>query len=359
MMDAVSLDSRSNAFPLQKTKHTNLVFVKTHKTAGSTMQNLLFRFAQHHNLTVALPAEFCDHKFCYPSLFSHTFVRPNTIPPNIMTSHLRFNMKELQLVMPKDTIYITILREPSFMFESLFNYFLNYCDSFRRVPNHSLETFLADPWQYYRPNEEDSVYARNTMTFDLGKDKDHPPTDAAYVQAFLAEMEQAFSLVMITDYFDESLIVLRHLLSWDLDDLLYFKINSRKEESKQTLTPALASKIRDWNALDTQLYDYFNASLWRKIAALGTAFVAKEVRELQQAQENLMRSCFNGEVQIRSSKEMKNRSLRPWQPVGTAEIMGFDLPLNFSHGLSSHVKELCLKIATPELHYLDILQNFK
>ncbi|XP_068164958.1 galactose-3-O-sulfotransferase 3-like [Antennarius striatus] len=356
-MDAFSFGFRSHPVPLQKLKRTNLVFLKTHKTASSTMQNMMFRFAEHHNLTVAFPADFCGHMFCYPYYFSPKFVNSHTIKPNIIASHMRFNKKELQLLMPKDTLYITILREPSSMFDSAFSYYLNECATFQRVPNHSLEAFLADPWRYYRSNEMDSMYAHNNLAFDLGKDKDHPATDAAYVQAFLAEVEQTFSLVMIADYFDESLVVLRHLLSWDLNDIIYFKLNMRKEDSKRTLTPVLASKIRAWNALDARLYDYFNASLWRQIAALGSTIVAKEVQELQQAQERLMRSCFNGQVQLRSSKEMINKSLRPWQPAGAAEIMGLDLPLNFSHGLSSQVKELCLKLVTPELHYLNILQH--
>ncbi|XP_068612197.1 galactose-3-O-sulfotransferase 3 [Brachionichthys hirsutus] len=346
---------RSNLILAQKPKHTNVAFLKTHKTASSTMQNLFFRFAERHNLTVALPIQSCGHQFCYPYSFNTHFVHPHTIPPNIIASHMRFSKKELQHLMPNDTIYITILREPSSMFDSAFNYYLNYCHTFRRVPNHSLEAFLADPWRYYRPDEKDSMIARNNLVFDLGKDKDQPATDAEFIQDLLAEVEQTFSLVMIADYFDESLVVLRHLLSWDLDDILYFKLNMRKEASKRTLTPVLASKIRAWNSLDTYLYDYFNASLWRQILALGPGCVAKEVRELRQAQERLMRSCFNGQVQLRSSTQIKDKNLRPWQPRGTVDIMGYDLPLNISHGLSSQAQELCLKLVIPELRYTRLL----
>ncbi|XP_068612198.1 galactose-3-O-sulfotransferase 3-like [Brachionichthys hirsutus] len=346
---------RSDPVPVQKSKHANVVFLKTHKTASSTMQNIMFRFAERHNLTVALPIESCGHMFCYPYSFSPDFVHPHTKLPNIIASHMRFNKKELQRLMPDDTIYITIMREPSSMFDSAFSYYLNECATFKRVPNQSLEAFLADPWRYYRPDERDSMFARNNLVFDLGRDKDHPATDAGFIQDLLAEVEQTFSLVMITDYFDESLVVLRHLLSWDLDDILYFKLNMRKEASKQTLTPVLASKIRAWNYLDGQLYDYFNASLWSQIATLDRAFVAKEVRELRQAQERLMRSCFNGEVQLYSSTQIQNENLRPWQPSGTVDIMGYDLPVNISHGLSSQAQELCLKLVVPEIPYTQVL----
>ncbi|KAF7652520.1 hypothetical protein LDENG_00095860 [Lucifuga dentata] len=346
----------SHPSPGLKPKHTNVVFLKTHKTASTTMQNLLFRFAERNNLTVALPVQACGHQFCYPSSFTSHFVHPHTLPPHIVTSHMRFNKAELQRLMPNDTIYVTILREPSSMFESLFSYYNQYCQSFKRVPNGSLEAFLDEPWRYYRSEEKFSMYAHNTMTFDLGGDKDRPARDKTYAQAFVAEVERVFSLVMIAEYFDESLVLLRHLLSWDLDDILYVKLNMRTSSSKQSLTPGLSAKIRQWNSLDVRLYDRFNASLWRQLSALGLACVAKEVQLLRRAQEKLMRTCFGGSTPLlRSASQIKNKELRPWQPSGKVDIVGYDLPGNLSRGLSSSTRELCLKLIMPEIQYTQVL----
>ncbi|XP_013881504.1 galactose-3-O-sulfotransferase 3, partial [Austrofundulus limnaeus] len=104
-------------------KHTNVAFLKTHKTASSTLQNILFRFAEHNNLTMALPRSNCAPLFCYPKVFSSHFVHPVTLRANMITSHMRFNKTALQRLMPYDTKYITILREPASMFESLFTYY--------------------------------------------------------------------------------------------------------------------------------------------------------------------------------------------------------------------------------------------
>uniref|UniRef100_UPI0037E6F9C2 galactose-3-O-sulfotransferase 3 n=1 Tax=Semicossyphus pulcher TaxID=241346 RepID=UPI0037E6F9C2 len=346
---------RSHHVWSQKPKHTNVAFLKTHKTASSTMQNLLFRFAERNNVTVALPIQACSHQFCYPRTFTSHFVHPHTIPPNIITNHMRFNKLELQRLMPNNTIYITILREPGSMFESLFSYYNQYCQSFKRVPNGSLEAFLEEPWRYYRPDEKDSIYARNTVTFDLGGDKDRPAVDVAYAQAFLAEVERLYSLVMIAEYFDESLVLLRHLLSWDLDDILYVKLNMRTTSSKRSLTPGLSAKIRAWNSIDARLYDHFNASLWRQLTALGPACVAREVRLLRQAQERLMRSCFGRMPLQRSATQIKNKDLRPWKPSGNVDIVGYDLPGNLSRGFSGQAQELCVKLIMPEVQYTKVL----
>ncbi|KAM9717939.1 galactose-3-O-sulfotransferase 3 [Menidia menidia] len=331
-----------------KPKHTNVVFLKTHKTASTTTQNLLFRFAERYNLTVALPVQACGHQFCYPSSFRAQLVHPHTLPANLLTSHTRFNRSALRRLMPNDTVYITILREPAAMFESLFAYYSNHCQSFRRVPNGSLEAFLEEPLRYYRPQEKESMYARNTLTFDLGGDKDRPAADAGYAAAFAAEVERSFSLVMISEYFDESLVLLRHLLSWDLEDVVYVRHNMRTEGSRRSLTQNQRDRIRAWNGVDAHLYDHFNASLWRRIAALGPACVAREVRLLRKAQERLMRECFGRRTPVfRPAAEIQNKELRPWQPSEKVDIAGYSLPPN----ISRQAQELCLKHITPEVSY--------
>lgn len=333
----------------------SIAFLKTHKTASTTMQNIMFRFAERHNLTVALPQRPCDHQFCYPSSFNSKFVHPYTLPAHIITSHMRFNHSEVQRIMPNDTIYITILREPASMFESLFSYYNQYCPSFKRVPNGSLETFLKDPWRYFRPTEKDSMFAHNALTYDLGGDNNHRASDKAYVKDFIAKIERIFSLVMISEYFDESLVLLRHLLSWELEDVLYINLNMRTPSSRRSLQQGLPARIRVWNALDAQLYNHFNASLWCRLEALGLDCVAREVQLLREARDRLVRGCFGGpQPQLRPANQIKDKVLRPWQPSSKVTIMGYDLPLNASYlgaKLGSESRDRCLKLIMPEVQY--------
>ncbi|KAJ6654245.1 hypothetical protein lerEdw1_007342 [Lerista edwardsae] len=328
-------------------KHTAVAFLKTHKTASTTVQNLLFRFAERHNLTVALPHHPCDHQFCYPRNFSGRFVHPYTLPPRLIASHLRFDRAELRRLMPNDTVYVTILREPVAMFESLFSYYNQYCATFKRVPNSSMEAFLDNPLLYYRPNEKYAMYARNTLVYDLGGDPEHSPDDPAYLPQFLRQVESIFSLVMLAEYFDESLVLLRRLLAWELDDVLYVKMNMRSLESKLNISsPRLASQVRAWNALDARLYDHFNATFWRKLDQAGPECVEREVQALRRACERLERRCFGGRPQLRPATQIKNKELRPWQPSAKVGIVGYDLP-----GSGPPLDEECLKLVMPEVQY--------
>lgn len=77
---------------------TNVMFLKTHKTASSTVLNIMFRFAERYNLTVALPADQLFH-LGYPRTFVAHFVEGfETIGQNynIMCNHLRFNPLEVR-----------------------------------------------------------------------------------------------------------------------------------------------------------------------------------------------------------------------------------------------------------------------
>ena len=67
----------------------NILFLKTHKTGGSSVANILFRFAKSRSLMVALPKKQI-YSFFWPWSFQMSFVDelPNQ-KPNILCSHAR------------------------------------------------------------------------------------------------------------------------------------------------------------------------------------------------------------------------------------------------------------------------------
>ena len=81
--------------PLQdsppRPKHMTVAFLKTHKTAGTTVQNILFRFAERHDLMVPLPHPSCEHQFCHPRNFLAHFMHAATRPLHVLASHQRLD----------------------------------------------------------------------------------------------------------------------------------------------------------------------------------------------------------------------------------------------------------------------------
>ncbi|ELR52265.1 Galactose-3-O-sulfotransferase 2, partial [Bos mutus] len=239
---------------------TNVMFLKTHKTASSTVLNILYRFAETHNLSAALPAGGRFH-LGYPWLFLARYVEgAEQGGPgrrfNIMCNHLRFNPPEVQKVMHNDTFYFSILRNPVFQLESSFVYYKSHVPAFRNVS--SLDAFLASPWTYYNQSLGlSNAHARDSMWFDLGFDNGAPPEEG-YVRARLLDVEQRFQLLLITEHFNESMVLLRRLLRWRLDDVVAFRLNSRSQHSVTPLSPACQERAKHWCALDWRLYQHFN-----------------------------------------------------------------------------------------------------
>ena len=122
----------------------NIMFLKTHKTGSTTVQNILVRHAEKNNLFVGLPKG-NDFRFQYSHgrKFEKQFVVPSKHEINILCHHMRFDREQVGSVMPEDTKYFTILREPAELFASYFDYFHYSCGSFAKLPQ---TTFGLQLW---------------------------------------------------------------------------------------------------------------------------------------------------------------------------------------------------------------------
>lgn len=91
------------------------------------------------------------------------------------------------------------------------------------------------------------------MTFHLGLSYRYFQNYTA-VKNYIKFLNKEFDLVMIMDYFDESLVLLKRLLCWEIDDILYVKLNERKDNEKATrLSGSVQDNIRRWNKADVLL----------------------------------------------------------------------------------------------------------
>lgn len=80
---------------------THVVFLKTHKTASSTILNILYRYGESRNLTFALPLNKHSQLF-YPFLFASHFVEGVSSRSvrefHIMCNHMRFRKSEVSFI---------------------------------------------------------------------------------------------------------------------------------------------------------------------------------------------------------------------------------------------------------------------
>lgn len=344
---ARSLPASSSSQGGACTPKVDVMFMKTHKTASSTILNILFRFGEKHRLKFAFPESRND--FFYPSLFQRTQVkdyRPGMCF-NIICNHMRFNEPEIRKLLPSDTVYFSILRHPADLFESSFHYFGSVVPlTWKISAEDKITEFLRDPWHYYDPEGFNSFYLKNLLFFDFGYDNNLNPDDPR-VEESIQAMEKRFPLIMLLEHIDESLILLKEALCWEMEDVLYFKLNARKDPVVSRLTPELRSQATDWNMIDWKLYRHFNATFWRKVEAYGRERMARDVEELQRRNAEMAAVCIEGGQPVEAGR-IQESAMQPWQPIGEKSILGYNLKKN----IDKKHRKLCRKMLTPEIQYL-------
>ncbi|XP_058473502.1 galactosylceramide sulfotransferase isoform X2 [Solea solea] len=351
--------SRKNVTaPFQRTKAqseecspaVNVMFMKTHKTASSTILNIIFRFGEKHKLKFAFPERRND--FFYPSPFLSSQVkdyRPGDCF-NIVCNHMRFDRQEVAKLLPPDAVYITILRNPVDLFESSFHYYHRMVPLTWRIGGENkLVEFLDNPQTFYSPEAYNSFYLKNLLFFDFGLDN-NVEADDPRVMSSIHSLSTYFDLVLIAEYFEESLILLKDKLCWTIDDIVYFKLNARKTSSVSQLTPEYRAKALVWNKADWRLYQHFNATFWAKVESYGRERMTREVNELRRRNAEMESICIDGGNAVEAQK-IQDRRFQPWQPVGESSILGY----NMKDNINPQFRTICERMLTPEIQYLSHL----
>lgn len=326
------------------------MFLKTHKTASSTILNILFRFGEKHRLRFAFPDGRND--FLYPSSFQCSQVkdyRPGECF-NIICNHMRFDRGEVAKLLPPDAVYVSILRDPADLFESSFHYYHRTIPSTWRIRgNDQLAQFLEHPQRFYHPGAFNSFYLKNLLFFDFGLDNNLEADDPRVTTA-IHNLSKQLDLVLIAEYFEESLILLKDVMCWTMEDILYFKLNMRKSSSVSQLTSDLKAKALQWNGADWKLYQHFNATFWARVEAFGRERMEEEVEELRRRNGQMKVTCIEdgGAVEARN---IQDKRFLPWQPVGDSSILGY----NLRKTIDPKFRTICEKMLTPELQYLSEL----
>ncbi|XP_035485550.1 galactose-3-O-sulfotransferase 4 isoform X2 [Scophthalmus maximus] len=361
--------------------HSHIMFLKTHKTASSTVLNMLYRFGEERDLRFALPL---GYQLGYPLPFNAHRVKgyrgPRAMEFHIMGNHMRFNKPEVEKVMPADTFYFSIIRDPVSLAESSFAYYKEVAPAFRKAK--SLGDFADDPKKYYDPRLRNNHYARNLLWFDFGMDH-NANYSLALAQHGEALIRRTFKLILLSEHFDQSMILLRHALCWPLDAVVSFSLNARQQKPSglggmsgswvgkaaaaagvsvrgghsQAKTPPNLSltgeqreKLRQWNALDWHLYKAFNQTFWEEIHRFGLAEMQQEVALLRTRRDDLARVCLRDGGKPVEAYRIRDKNIRPFQS-GLVKILGYEL----QPGLDNTTRTACLRMIRPEIQYKDVL----
>lgn len=265
-------------------KNTHIGFLKVHKAGSTTMQNIFFRFGLKYNLTFVLPTK--GHYF----LSSKT---PMPVKPgnhnDILACHSVYSRKLFGSVLPKDSVNIGIVRKPLDRMISAAYYYRDVWKSppLVKVPRANFIHNLINRPDLYETGP--FTKTKNAMGQDFGFPSSVKINDTNIINTHLDLLKADFKQVLVMERFDESLILMKRTLNWELSDILYLKTNSHAHQ------PVLLSldeleKFKSTCFLDYIIYDTFYEIFDRKVTHEGSGFM-EEVEHFQSVLELVKQFC--------------------------------------------------------------------
>ncbi|KAK2726536.1 hypothetical protein QYM36_000838 [Artemia franciscana] len=179
---------------------------------------------------------------------------------DIFVEDTRWNFDNVKNILGNDFISLTIMRNPVCQFESMFH--------FMNMETHynvsSFEMFLEkleagkitnERFQKIR-NEHIQIFGRNQLAYTLGFEETFFEDNTA-IEAFIEEIDRQFNLVMISEYFEESVIILKNILGTQIGQMTFMPLLVRTNDTKHKLSVKQRLLLEKWLSVDVRLYNTF------------------------------------------------------------------------------------------------------
>lgn len=259
----------------------HLLFLKVHKAASTTILNMVLRFAMSRQLNVMLPRFRNTLSEHYKNWSTNAISLPPGAPFfDVLCNHLVFDETEVRKCVHQDATFVGIVRHPLDQFESAFNYYRNIypIQYLKDIPGpNPMFTYIKDPWVWESKDITQS-FTHNRMSFDFGMEMDHARNET-YVDSYISYLQQTFHLVLLTERFDESVILMRRLLGWNIQDVLYLRSNAFNKTAFNSTGYSFTEDDkfihRRFNKADYALYETFSGMFKNKLSSQDESFFSE------------------------------------------------------------------------------------
>ncbi|KAL5240287.1 hypothetical protein ACI65C_007697 [Semiaphis heraclei] len=250
---------------------------------------------------------------------------------DMFVHHTRYS-QEIKSVMRSGTIYVTILREPTSLFQSMYSFY-----HFDKKYKCNLTQFITDRLSNISSNNQIKRYNNklgiNQMNWDLGMDTNNFENNDL-INKHINMIERDFDFVMIFEYLDASLVLFAHFMQWPLEQMAYLPLNTRKNTYKQILSNVEIVRLKQVNMADNMLYTRFVQKFKEMINEYGIEKLKKGIKSLMAINQEVLEMCV---------QSMANK--------GYARTTSYKLKAN--------TKTRCKYIAMNELKYTSHLREIQ
>lgn len=243
------------------TSNDFVIFLHIQKTGGITLQRMLRR-----QLGRSIPARTVALlKPEKPLATAEQALQQKKKEDRYVVGHFCYGIHRL---LPQPFTYMTFLREPVGRIISLYNYSKTNPTAYyhSQAANKSLEEFALETQlmeldngqvRFIAGDAEDCFINRTP----IGK------CEAPLLETAKQNIENHFSFVGLTDYFDHSVLLLQKIMDWE--SALYLRRNSSNVKSRVAVSEEVKQKIAERNYLDVELYEYAKEMLIKQLESYG------------------------------------------------------------------------------------------
>lgn len=260
-----------------------VIFLHVPKTAGTTLNRLIeweYPVRQMYSVDPVLFTWSSKHLRKYPAS------RLRGI--RMFKGHMLFGLHE---ILPQPATYITVLREPVDRVLSAFYFMRTYklhpLYWKMRRENWTLEDFIH---RSPRTNVQCKIIA--------GAEYEKPCTEEICARA-MSNIEKHFSVVGLSERFEESLALMKLRYGWKLSSYSSFNV-TRARPKKRDLPQATLDLIMEKNSYDVALYD-FAAKRFEDAVQKNAFEVNRLTRELEAARERTRDRMTSALFSLRST----------------------------------------------------------
>lgn len=226
------------------------------------MANILQRYGFYRKLNFALPNKTQGEvRYNYIGKIGETLTetgikpsRQNSKTYNILYNHVIYNWKAFNDIIPrKRATYVTMLRSPLAQFVSSILYFRH--SALYTAATENLSNYL-EHIELYEPSNPYVSFTNNRQALDLGLPA-HKVRDKRFITRYIELLDKAFDLVLVMEYFDESLVMLRRRMCWKMKDILYMRRNKRYKTFDFEFGQREEMLLKNWSLADNMIYEHF------------------------------------------------------------------------------------------------------
>jgi hypothetical protein len=228
--------------PAVRSKDEALIFLHLPKCAGTTL-NRIIEWEYHPLRVFSID----------PVLFLWSFKKLNRWPSErlarmqVFKGHMPFGIHHR---LPQSSTYVTFLRDPVERVISAYYFARNYL---LHPKHHWISKLTLEEYVRVSPNHD--VQCKYISGRPFVGDHHAGDCDEQTLEAAKENLNKYFSLVGLTERFDEGLAILKIMFGWEIAK--YAKFNVTKSRLKKTsLPPSTVELIAERNKYDMALYDY-------------------------------------------------------------------------------------------------------